>query len=451
MNKVRKVLSALLCMMMIFSSSIPSFAAEDAAAKAKKLEEAMRLILENYVGKEITAEELYEAAMKGMFDSLDPYTQYFNAEEIEEFLQEMEGKFTGIGVVIAPLEDGTVKIEKLFEQGPAEKAGLQIGDIIKVVDGQDLTTYEGEPGNIIKGKEGTQAKIKVLRNGKALSFTITRAEIKVASVYYEVKEKNIGYIEIANFNEGTASEFKAAMAALRAKGAEGLVLDLRGNPGGYMSEALDIARQLIPNGPIVYEIYKNGYKKAYNSELKAAPYPIAVLINGSSASASEVLAGAIQDRGVGVLVGETSFGKGIIQQMIPQEGVGAVKMTVAEYVTPNQRHIHKIGLTPDIVVPYPYYLSVQNKFKKNDKDVEIKSLELSLKYLGYFKGNPDETYDAETVQAVKAFQKAQNIYAYGVADFSTQAKINESIIKYLTENDMQLKKGIEVLRQRMLN
>ncbi|WP_294186985.1 S41 family peptidase [uncultured Clostridium sp.] len=314
-------------------------------------------LLTKYDG-ELDDNSLLEAAIKGMTQSVnDPYTVFMNASEYKAFEDQIEGHFVGIGAQLG-IKDDKITVVSPIEGSPAEKAGLKDGDVILKVDGNEIT----EPNldktiATIRGEKGEEVTLSVLREGSEyLDISIVRDEIKVISVKGEIIDGDIGYIQISSFDEDVAKDFKNKIVELKSQGMKGMILDLRGNPGGSLSEAVNVASQFIPKGKIVtYTIDKYDKKQEAKSVGgEAEGMPLVILIDGGSASASEVVTGALRDYEAGTIIGTTSFGKGIVQQLIEfKDGNGGLKVTTSKYYTPNGENIHKIGIKPDIEVEIP--------------------------------------------------------------------------------------------------
>ena len=314
-------------------------------------------LLTKYDG-ELDDNALLEAAIKGMTQSVnDPYTVFMNASEYKSFEDQIEGHFVGIGAQLG-IKDDKITVVSPIEGSPAEKAGLKAGDIILKVDGNEIT----EPNldktiAAIRGEKGQEVTLTVSREGSEyLDVPIVRDEIKVISVKGEIIDGNVGYIQISSFDEDVAKDFKNKIVELKSQGMKGMILDLRGNPGGSLNEAVNVASQFIPKGKIVtYTIDKYDKKQEAKSVGgEAEGMPLVILIDGGSASASEVVTGALRDYEAGTIIGTTSFGKGIVQQLIEfKDGNGGLKVTTSKYYTPNGENIHKIGIKPDIEVEIP--------------------------------------------------------------------------------------------------
>jgi carboxyl-terminal processing protease len=336
-------------------------------------------LLAQYDG-EIDDSQLLEAAIKGMTSSLnDPYTVFMNKEEYKSFVEQSEGHFVGIGAQLGIKEDKPTVVAPI-EGSPAETAGLKAGDVILKVDDKDVSGLSLDAiVGMVRGEQGVSVKITVLRNEKdTMDINIVRDVIKVVTVKGEIIDGNIGYIQIASFDEDVAKDFKEKIVELKAQGMEGMILDLRGNPGGFLNEAVEVASQFIGKGKVVtYTIDKYGNKKESKSVGgEAEGMPLTILIDGGSASASEVVTGALRDYGAGTIVGTTSFGKGIVQQLIQLDnGDAGLKVTTSKYYTPNGENIHKIGIKPDIEVAIPDEI-LQKSYNRSIDPQYLKALEV---------------------------------------------------------------------------
>ncbi|MCC3864293.1 S41 family peptidase [Terrisporobacter petrolearius] len=319
-------------------------------AKYNKLLGLEELIQEDYY-KEVSGNNLVDGALKGLFEGLnDPYSQYYTADEFESLKEQTSGSFVGIGVYIGVNpENNKLTIISPIEGSPADKAGVKSGDIVLKVDGESVETKKiDDVIKNIKGKENTDVSLTVQRKEQELSFDIKRETIVTKSVSNEVMDNNIGYLRIKSFDENTHKEFKENLSVLESKGVKGLVIDLRDNPGGLLDVCVDIADDLIGKGTIVYTKDNTGNKEYYKSDDKQVDMPIAVLINGGSASASEILTAALVDNNKAIAIGETSFGKGLVQSVKGLKDGTGYKLTTAQYFTPNGDYINGKGITPKI-------------------------------------------------------------------------------------------------------
>ncbi len=336
------------------SASAVSFS--EAESKLKVLSDIIDsdYLYQDDIDKEALLDGIYAGYVSGLGD---PYTEYYNEEQTKELMESISGEFSGIGASLTQdLDTGIITISEMYEDSPAEKAGLKVGDILYQVDDREIGSEDlNEVVSWVKGEEGTEVTLHVYRGdeGEEVSCTAVRAEIEAQTVSYEMKEGQIGYIRVSEFETVTYEQFKTALDDLEANGMQGLVIDLRGNPGGDLDTVTDMLRLLLPKGVIVSTKDRDGnVEEEVNEEDHTFQKPLAVLINGSSASASEVFAGAIQDYGVGQLVGTTSYGKGVVQFLMDLEDGTSMKITSQEYFTPNGRNIHGTGITPDIEVEY---------------------------------------------------------------------------------------------------
>lgn len=312
----------------------------------------MHLIQRHYVG-ETDRKAIYDGALKGMVKVLnDPYSSYLDNQDFAALSTMTEGHFGGVGMVMGQQKDGRFVVVSPIEDTPAFQAGIKAGDILLKIDGNDLSGQNlNQVVKQIRGEDGSQVTLTLQRGDEApRDITITRSDIKLKSVYGRMDEGHIGYIRVTNFNEDTAGDFGAKLQELKDQGMEALVLDLRDNPGGLLESGVGVARYLVPKGPIVSVTDKDGNTQTESSTLESVGFPLAVLVNHGTASAAEIVSGAIQDTGSGRLFGGKTYGKGVVQNIFLLSNKTAVKLTVARYYTPSGRSIDKVGITPDQVV-----------------------------------------------------------------------------------------------------
>lgn len=315
---------------------------------------ALRFIEGHYV-QEVERGKLIDGAISGMVNSLgDPHSIYLAPQLYSQLRAETTGAFGGIGVYMS-FKNGGVQIMNVIPDGPGYRAGLLAGDEILAVDGK--TVEEISPGEValkIRGEIGTDVELLIRREGmEDTTYNLTRENIKVKTVAGKMIDDRIGYIKISNFSENTGKEFKAALDELESAGMRGFVLDMRQNPGGVITSCVEVAQEIVPAGTIVSVIQRDGEKEIYISELPAARFPIIILLDKNSASAAELLSGALQDTKVGLVVGEKSYGKGSVQTLIPMMHDDGLKLTIAKYYTPNGRSIDGEGIIPDVEVVLP--------------------------------------------------------------------------------------------------
>lgn len=320
-----------------------------------KLFEVKDVLHQQYY-QDIGDEALLEGAIKGMVDAVgDPYTVFFNQEEYQEFQDDGQGNYVGIGVMVGIKEDKIVVITP-FEGSPAYEAGIRAGDFILKVEGVEYKGSEMDKAvSVIKGEEGKPVTLTISQNGIEKEVTIVRASITLVNVQSEMVAGNIGHVTMLQFTNNTAKQVREAMEELKAQGAEGYILDLRGNPGGYLDEAVDTASLFVEKGKtVLYTLDKAQQKREYLS--KGGDFigaPLVVLLDEGSASASEVVAGALKDYKAATIVGQKSFGKGIVQMVFNVGNKEGVKVTVSSYYSPNGINIHGEGILPDVEVQLP--------------------------------------------------------------------------------------------------
>lgn len=322
---------------------------EDTVAKMKVIEN----VIDTYFYKEdVDKDAMVDGIFKGMVESLgDPYSEYYSKEELESLYQDSFGVYYGVGAYVSlDTTTGLAKVSGIIADSPAEEADLRAEDIIYKVDDVDVTGMTlQETVSLIKGDENTTVKLTLIRNGKEIEKEVTRRKVESPTVKFEMLDDGMAYIQITEFDTVTVDQFTEAMAMARGNDMKGLILDLRSNPGGNLSSVVSIAKQMLPKGLIVYTEDRDGNREEYSCDgSKELDVPMVVLVNGNSASASEILAGAIKDYGIGTLVGTTTFGKGIVQRPIELSDGSAVKLTISSYYTPNGINIHGIGIEPDV-------------------------------------------------------------------------------------------------------
>ena len=325
----------------------------DAIKGTNKIEEVISIIQNKYM-EDVDVNELVDGAIEGIFDSIeDDYTRYISAEEYAEMLEEGNEEYVGIGVHIARnTNTGSMVIISVMPNSPAKEAGIISGDIIMSIDGKEVTKDNySESVAALKGEEGTTAQLVVQRGEEKLQKTVTRKKINANNVESSVISNDIGYIRILEFENNIYNQFKAEYEDLvKTQKVKGLIIDVRNNPGGIVSETVKIADLLCAEGKIVETVYRDGSKKVYMSDEESVDIPIVVLVNENSASAAEILAGAIKDLKQGTLVGKTTFGKGIVQSIVPLSDGAAVSVTTAKYYTASGVEIHGNGIKPDVEV-----------------------------------------------------------------------------------------------------
>lgn len=313
-------------------------------------------IKENYL-RDVDHSKAIDGQLKGLVQSLeDPYSQYLTVDEYASFTQQTAGIYGGIGVIVTPGEDNYITVVSPIEDTPGERAGLKTGDKILKVNGDEFFADTMDNAvKVMKGKPNTPVTLTIGRkdkdnNNQIFDLEIIREEIRLVTVKSNIIDDNIGYIKLTSFDELTYEDFKANLNGLEAEGVKGLIIDLRNNPGGLLNITANIADEFLGEADIVYTETKSGQREYLKSKKGKTDLPLVLLVNGGSASASEILAGAMQDHKRGELVGTTTFGKGVVQRIKPLPDGSGIKLTISEYFTPNGTNIHGVGIVPDVVV-----------------------------------------------------------------------------------------------------
>ncbi|OMF38717.1 peptidase S41 [Paenibacillus sp. FSL H8-0548] len=404
--------------------------------------------------------KLINGAAEGMVASLeDPYSRYLSGKKGDAYTQSYEGQIYGIGAEIRE-EEGQFVISGLTKGAPAERSGLQAGDIIISVDKQELRgkTFDELLG-VIRGEEGTEVSLQIQRPSQTelISLTLKREAIPVHTVTSELLAGGIGHVTISRFAEKTAEEFKAALDELqKSEPLKGLLLDMRSNPGGLLQPTISIANTLIPKNKIILNVvYKNERQTVtYKSkQQKEWTIPIVVLVNGQSASASEVLTAALKESAGAVVVGEKTYGKGVVQAFNQFKDGSVLSLTEAQWKTPGGTWINKTGVSPDFAVALPAYtqlspLAIGTDMKLGSYGEDVKTLQLMLKELGYAPTGEEGMFDEETSVAISKFQEEEKLEATGSFNDKTGYRLLEKLREKLAREDSQLIKGIEILENR---
>lgn len=398
--------------------------------------------------------EMLDTFLAALFDSLDDYSEFYTPEEYEEISRFYENVTGGIGVSVSK-KGRYVEVASTLDDGSAKKAGIIAGDKIFAVDGEEMTDKPLDyVTSKMKGEIGTKVNITILRDDKKIEFKLERCVLKLESVYSAKLTDKLGYIQITQFVNDTASEFKTALDEMDKAGITDIIIDLRNNTGGLVSGAVDIAKLLVPEGTIIthHMKYKDTYT-TYTSELKEKKYNLVTLVNEYTASSSEILASALSESKASVLVGNQTYGKAVTQNILGLYGGRACKITTGEYFTRNGNSINKVGIIPDYTVEnktLPLSQTTVKKFvynaagyKAGDNSEGVKCLNQRLAVLGYSVSGSE--YGEDTVSAVKSFQAENGIEPTGICDIVTQTYIvslsNEKNI-YI---DMQLKKALDLM------
>ncbi|WP_439126767.1 S41 family peptidase [Peribacillus frigoritolerans] len=430
--------------------------APDKHAEFEKLYSTYDKIKDDYY-EEVDEEKLVDGAINGMIKSLDdPYSAYMDKKEASSFHESISSSFEGIGAEIQE-QDGQIMVVSPIKGSPAEKAGVKPNDIILSVDGKSVEGLSSSEAVLkIRGEKGTKVDLSISRAGESepIELTIKRDTIPIETVYAEMLDDGVAKIQVTSFSEHTVQELKTALEEMSKKDMKGLVLDLRGNPGGLLDQAIEMASLFIPNGKVVLQVEdrsgkKDVYKSENDGELKI---PVVVLIDDGSASASEIVAAAVSESADIPLIGIKSFGKGTVQTAEDFEDGSNFKYTAAKWLTPEGNWIHKKGIKPDINVKLPDYASLpyispDKELKASDSSSEVKAAEEMLKVAGHDPGKIDGFFDEATKNAVTAFQREQKIKETGTIKDDTTVKLMQVIREKILKNDTQVKKAVEVLKK----
>ncbi|PKM83488.1 MAG: peptidase S41 [Firmicutes bacterium HGW-Firmicutes-13] len=473
--KDKKLILALVCLLLIFSnlatyhytrnsgnsSAEKDLFYHDSGGQVEETEpEELKLfvkifnLLQNRYLEKVPPEVMIKGAIDGMIKSLgDPYTYFMDKDELENLFIQTTGTFSGIGIEVT-LVDDRVTIIAPIKGSPGEKVGLLPGDQILALDGNSI---EGvslvEAVRMIRGAEGTKVALTVKREGlkELLQFDVTRENIRLETVHYEVMEGNIGYIIVTNFDEHTGMYFKKALEKLEEAGIKGLILDFRDNPGGLLQGGIEMAEEIVPSGPITYTVDGDGeITRTYYSYAKAKDYPTAVLVNAYTASTAEIVAGALQDSGGAVLVGEPTFGKATVQhiEQFYGEDVG-LRYTVAKYLTPCKNDLSKKGLQPDLFEELPeifkyYRYPFTRDLRRGDYGEDVLYLQKMMEFLGY-QGGAEGIFDDKTEENLKGFQKDNGLNPDGLFTRHTARKLRSRVEEVLLQHDTQLQMAVKYM------
>ena len=421
-----------------------------------KLFEAYDILKKEYYD-EIDQEALVDGAINGMMEALgDPYSDYMNQAEAESFHMGISSSFQGIGAEIQE-KDGNIMVVSPIKGSPAEKAGLKPQDIILAVDGESISGYSAtEAVNLIRGEKGTEVTLTIQRPGteENMEITITRDEIPIQTVYGEMINDKIGKIQITSFSQNTTDELKQTIKDLEEQGMEGLVLDIRQNPGGLLTQAVSISSLFVPKDEVLFQVEsKDGKVEQFvSAEENPIDIPTVVVIDEGSASASEILAAAVSESAGIPLVGKTTFGKGTVQTAFDFEDKSNMKLTSAKWLTPSGEWIHEKGVKPDYEVSLPEYaflpyINPETELKESIQSKDVENAEKMLEVIGFNPGKVDGLFDENTKNAVLALQKEAKLEETGVLASDTTVELMNRFSTAIQENDPQIKKAIEVVTE----
>ena len=456
---IKKLFAVITAAVILMSQSV--FA--DGDAEYEKIEQILNYAANLYIDDSVTSDELMSDAIKNLleknpdlaneiiksgFEKLDEYSEFYTKDEYELFTRNLNHIVYGIGVIIQQTGD-YVTVMKVLDDGAAAKAGVMEGDKIVAVDGvSTIGESLDKVQDMVVGEFGSEVSVTFLRDDREITYVMSRGEVRGETAAYSIFEGNIGYVVIANFSDNTDEEVYDILQKLDGEGVKNIILDLRDNPGGYFDAAVNIASLLVPDGVIASTAYRSEWEnEVFYSRLETPKYKLAVLVNENTASAAEVLASAIQDSGAGILIGNKTYGKGVIQQIYEIWDGCAFKITTGKYFTRNGKDINKNGIVPDKTVENTKKKIDVSRYTafdyKNKPSVGVtsdntKGAKERLRILGYYQGSVDDYYDNALFKSVCDFQEESGLFPYGVLDISTQKKLEEKFSELEEVVDNQL-------------
>lgn len=428
----------------------------------EKLEKAYEIIKARYL-RQVTDQQLMDGAIDGMLKSLkDPYSTYMDKKTAKQFMSDLESSFSGIGAEVT-LKDGKVTIVAPIQGSPADRVGLRPNDQILKINGHSVEGWSlNQAVNQIRGPKGTKVTLTIRRPGidHQLEIVVTRADIKQETVTSKVFPQNVGYLRLKQFAENTSKEYTQQLQQLEQKKIKGLIIDVRGNPGGLLTSVQEILGQMVPKDrKILMTVDKKGNKEVFTGKAdRVKPYPIVVLIDKGSASASEILAGALQESAGAKLVGERSFGKGTVQTTVDFSDGSNIKLTMAKWLTPKGNWVDQNGgskgIKPDKEVKYPAYMMatlpiVKKPLKFDSNSPQVKNMQLILQALGYNPGRTDGYFSQKTRQALLRFQGDHKLTYNGVFDAKTANAMQTAFFKLVNDDkrDVQIQAAINEIKK----
>lgn len=419
----------------------------------ERLYDAYDALQEKYF-EDVNEEDVVYGAINGMFDALgDPYSDYMNKEEASSFNENLSSSFQGIGAEIQE-RNGYIMIVSPIKNTPAEKAGLQPKDLVLAVDGKSVKGMSStEAVLLIRGEKGTEVTLTIQR-GEAESFdlTLVRDDIPVETVYGDLDESGIAHLQITSFSENTAVEVEKLLIEFEKEGMKGIVIDVRQNPGGYLKAAIDISNLFVEQGKTIVQIQERNLEPQIVAADNRSKYklPVTVLIDEGSASASEILAGALKESANAKIIGLKSFGKGTMQEIIYMDDGANLKFTTGKWLTPDGNWVNEKGISPDVKVDYPDYASLpyidpNQPYELGTENPAIETAERILEVLGYDPGEVNTVFDEATEAALKAYQKDSELEISGILTGDTTYALMDAISEKLKTEDPQILKAKELL------
>lgn len=439
---------------MFYQTFATNLAAQEYPENFDKVRLTYKHIQERYI-EDVPDETLIDGAIKGMLDAIgDPYTSYMAPAEAAEFDNSLQSSFEGIGAEVT-MNGSNVTIVSPIKGSPAERSGLIPGDVIVSVDGESVEGLSlTEVVLKIRGPKGSTVAIELLREGNKdpITYSLVRDTIPLETVYGEMLDDAIGKIEITQFSHKTAERFTTEFGNLQKQGMKGLIIDVRNNPGGTLDSVVTISKLLIPDKGIIMQIEDHdGNKEVIHSTLENPQVPVVIIVDKGSASASEILAAALQESAGYKVIGVNSYGKGSVQTMESFADGSEIKFTIAKWLTPEGNWVHQEGVIPDYQVELPEVFTVPRisadaTLQYDDNNTNVRSLQIMLQHLGFETGRTDGYFSRQTEKALIDFQTANGLPATGIVTEQETAAINDAVIETLENADTQLEKAFEVIK-----
>jgi len=415
-------------------------------------------IIRTYHPKDVPSEVLVQGALSGVLEALgDPYSQYMTPDQFNAFGSSLEGEYGGIGISI-DLMGGNIVVVTTFPNSPAEKAGIKPGDVLVEAEGQDLKgKTPADASKLIRGQPGTVVTITVERpsTGEILRFSITRDTVRPATLDLKDLGDGMFYIQITQFTSDAARQFPVIMSYLRSRGVRGIMLDLRNNPGGLLDSCISVAREMVPKGPIV-ELRGRAIRQVIENPNDTSPVPVAVLVNGGTASAAEILAGALRDRGVGILIGERTFGKASVQSVVSLgDDVGGMRLTIAEYFTPSGESLARTGLDPAVhAAPKDFHVPAGVKWNRpitiGMVGLDVLAIQEDLAFLGVDPGERDGVFGQRSAEALAKLCESRGIVGSGTVTKEIAEALNLAVTETAGhQKDIVLEQGKVLLERKI--
>lgn len=454
-----KMMTALISATTLITSTVYGASYQDKIKieyAGKQITATMSMILDNYLDKDLTVEELYEYAMYGLTYPLDEYSYFMSRSDLNDFVGSLSTENFGIGISFFKNRDNQILIDEVFDKTPAKEVGIKTGDIITHINGIETTKLSLDDISQVIITSKNEVNFIAKRSGEKIEFKVKPREIIIPSITVKTIEEIIGvsdgvdtsnkrYIHISSISEKTDEELKEILLQFKKEGVTELLLDMRNNGGGYLDVIVNIGNMIVPAGPIMSSVDRNGKREIFNSDLEESPFEkIVIIANQYTASAAEVLTSALQDAGIATVVGSKTYGKGVIQGL-HSLGLDGLKITEGEYFRRSGKKINGIGVIPNVEIKEVDLLDEAVILRNNNTASNLSHVKEVLKELGYKVGEINNTFDEITKESVKEFQASQGLNVTGYIDLDTEVCMNKELVIHLRENDPVLKQAYKVL------